>query len=109
MSVAQRTRQILIAGAFALSFAATPRADAIVADPPWGWHVTNEAEAIIGMFIVPFGAAVLVGMFNLLPLLPPEGPVQTDEAYEWRVTVIVTLLLLVHVWALLPVFGVYLL
>lgn len=109
MSLARRVRHALIAGAFGLSVIATPRASSIVANPPWGWHVTNEVEALIGMFVVPFGAVLLSGMFAILPALPPDGPVQTDEAYEWRVTAIVTALLLVHIWALLPVFGIYLL
>lgn len=109
MSPARWTRRALIAVAFALSVLAVPRTESILADPPWGWHVTNEMEALIGMFVVPFGAVLLSGMFAILPVLPPDGPVQTDEAYEWRVTLIVTALLLVHVWALLPVFGIYLL
>lgn len=109
MSLPRRVRRTLILGAFALSALAVPRADSIVADPPWGWHVTNEAEALIGMFIVPLGAVVLSGMFAILPSLPEDGPVQTGPAYEWRVTLIVAALLLVHLWALLPVFGIYLL
>lgn len=109
MSLARRVRRTLILGAFTLSVLAVPRADAIVTNPPWGWHVSNEVEAIIGMFIVPLGAVLLSGMFAILPSLPPGDPVQTDDWYEWRVTVIVTALLLVHVWAIMPVFGIYLL
>lgn len=109
MSLPRRVRWALIVGAFALSALAVPRASSIVADPPWGWHVANEVEALIGMFVVPIGAVVLSGIFAILPALPPDGPVKTDDAYEWRVTVIVAALLLVHVWAMLPVFGIYLL
>lgn len=109
MSRPRRVRRTLIIGAFVLSTLAVPRADAIVADPPWGWHVTNEVEAFIGMFIIPIGAVLLAGIFEILPSLPEDGPLETGPAYEWRVTVIVAALLLVHVWALLPVFGIYLL
>jgi hypothetical protein len=109
MSFARLVRHALVVAAFGLSGVAGVRADEVVADPPWGWHAPTEELVVLGMFAIPIGALALCGLFAVLPALPPDGPVETDEAYEWGVTVIVSALLLVHVWALMPVFGVYLL
>lgn len=109
MSTARRARHVLIAVAFGLAVLAVPRAEDIVANPPWGWHVPTESMAYVGMFVTPFGMVLLAMVFSYLPFLPPDGPMEVDEAYEWRVTAIIAAAFLLHVWALMPVFGIYLL
>lgn len=109
MSLPRRVRYVLLACAFGVSALAVPRAEGIVADPPWGWHVSTPSEAVVGMFVIPIGAAMVAGFLLVLPVLPPGGPVRTDDYYEWRVTALVAVMVLVHLWAMLPVFGVYLL
>jgi|GEM_PF-5079793 len=106
MSFPRHVRHALLACAFGLSALAVPRAEGIVADPPWGWHVSTPSEAIVGMFVIPIGATMMAAFLSFLPVLPPNGPVRTDDYYEWRVTGLIAVMVFVHGWAMLPVYGV---